>query len=165
MLFVPQLPLAWQSQGRKSMVIDIHPSKFRKNLKKSQILVVEDDLHMRIFISTVLETSGYDATAARDGKEGIQKAKEVPPDLIILDVMMPEEGGVSMYRQLKADDKLRGIPVIMLSGVDSQSFLHSLRMMNIGLQDPLPDPEAYVEKPPKAEHLLKVVERLLKDAS
>ena len=152
-------------QCRKSMVIDIHPSKFRKNLKGSHILVVEDDLHMRIFISTVLETSGYNATAARDGKEGIQKAKEVPPDLIILDVMMPEEGGVSMYRQLKADGKLRGIPVIMLSGVDSNSFLHALRMMNLGVQDPLPDPEAYVEKPPKAEHLLEVIERLLKDAN
>jgi CheY-like chemotaxis protein len=128
-------------------------------------MVVEDDLHMRIFITTVLETSGYNATATRDGREGIKKAREAPPDLIILDVMMPEEGGVSMYRQLKADDKLRGVPVIMLSGVDSKSFLHSLRMMNIGLQDPLPDPEAFVEKPPKAENLLKIIERLLKDAS
>jgi CheY-like chemotaxis protein len=134
-------------------------------LKEKNILVVEDDLHMRIFISTVLETSGYHATASKDGREGIQKAQESPPDLIILDVMMPEEGGVSMYRQLKADDKLRDVPVIVLSGVDSESFLHSLRMMNIGLPDPLPDPEAYVEKPPKAADLLRIIEKLLKDAS
>ena len=134
-------------------------------MKEKNILVVEDDLHMRIFITTVLETSGYNATATKDGKEGIKKAKESPPDLIILDVMMPEEGGVSMYRQLKADDKLRSIPVIMLSGVESRTFSHSLKMMNLGLQDPLPDPEAYMEKPPKAEDLLKTITKVLESAA
>ena len=133
-------------------------------MEEKNILVVEDDLHMRIFISTVLETSGYNATATKDGREGIQKAREAPPDLIILDVMMPEEGGVSMYRQLKADDTLKSIPVVMLSGVESRTFSHSLKMMNLGLQDPLPDPEAYVEKPPKAEALLKIIEKLLEGA-
>ena len=116
---------------------------------------------MRIFISTVLETSGYNATATKDGKEGIKKAKESRPDLIILDVMMPEEGGLYMYRQLKADDKLSSIPVIMLSGVESRTFSHSLKMMNLGLEDPLPDPEAYMEKPPKAKELLKTIGRVL----
>ena len=130
-------------------------------MKENNILVVEDDLHMRIFITTVLETNGYNATATKDGKEGIQKAREAPPDLIILDVMMPEEGGVSMYRQLKTDNKLKNIPVVMLSGVESETFAYSLKMMNIGLEDPLPEPEAYVEKPPKAEELLKIIERLL----
>ena len=130
-------------------------------MKEKTILVVEDDLHMRIFITTVLETSGYNATASKDGKEGIRKVKEDRPDLVILDVMMPEEGGVSMYRQLKTDNKCKDIPVVMLSGVESKTFLHSLKMMNLGLEDPLPDPEAYVEKPPKAEELLKTIARLL----
>lgn len=130
-------------------------------MKENNILVVEDDLHMRIFITTVLETSGYNATATKDGKEGIQKASEAPPDLIILDVMMPEEGGISMYRQLKTDNELKNIPVVMLSGVESETFAYSLKMMNIGLEDPLPEPEAYVEKPPKAEELLKIIARLL----
>ena len=133
-------------------------------MRAKNILVVEDDLHMRIFISTVLETSGYNAAATKDGKEGIRKAKESPPDLIILDVMMPEEGGIFMYRQLKADDKLSSVPVIMLSGVESRTFSHSLKMMNLGLQNPLPDPEAYIEKPPKAEDLLKTIERVFESA-
>ena len=130
-------------------------------MKEKNILVVEDDLHMRIFITTVLETSGYNATASKDGQEGIRKVKEDRPDLIILDVMMPEEGGVSMYRQLKTDNQLKDIPVVMLSGVESKTFLHSLKMMSIGLRDPLPAPEAYVEKPPKAEELLNIVQKLL----
>ena len=132
-------------------------------MKEKNILVVEDDLHMRVFITTVLETSGYNATATKDGQEGIRKVKEDPPDLIILDVMMPEEGGVSMYRQLKTDSQFKDIPVVVLSGVESKTFLHSLKMMNIGLRDPLPDPEAYVEKPPKAEELINIVQKLLAD--
>ncbi len=130
-------------------------------MKEKNILVVEDDLHMRIFITTVLETSGYNATASKDGQDGIRKVKEDRPDLIILDVMMPEEGGVSMYRQLKTDNQFKNIPVVMLSGVESKTFLHSLKMMSIGLRDPLPAPEAYVEKPPKAEKLLNIVQKLL----
>ncbi|NIQ90125.1 MAG: response regulator [Deltaproteobacteria bacterium] len=130
-------------------------------MKEKNILVVEDDLHMRVFITTVLETSGYNATATKDGQEGIRKVKEDRPDLIILDVMMPEEGGISMYRQLKTDNQLKDIPVVVLSGVESKTFLHSLKMMSLGLRDPLPDPEAYVEKPPKAEELLNVVQKLL----
>lgn len=132
-------------------------------MKEKNILVVEDDLHMRVFITTVLETSGYNATATKDGQEGIRKVKEDRPDLIILDVMMPEEGGVSMYRQLKTDNQLKDIPVVMLSGVESETFLHSLKMMSTGLRDPLPDPEAYVEKPPKAEELISIVQKLLAD--
>ena len=130
-------------------------------MKEKNILVVEDDLHMRIFITTVLETSGYNATASKDGQEGIRKVKEDRPDLIILDVMMPEEGGVSMYRQLKTDNQFKNIPVVMLSGVESKTFLHSLKMMSIGLRNPLPAPEAYMEKPPKAEKLLNIVQKLL----
>ena len=132
-------------------------------MKEKNILVVEDDLHMRVFITTVLETSGYNATACKDGQDGIRKVKEDLPDLIILDVMMPEEGGVAMYRQLKTDNQFKDIPVVMLSGVESKTFLHSLKMMSMGLRDPLPDPEAYVEKPPKAEELLNIVQKLLAD--
>jgi DNA-binding response OmpR family regulator len=72
-------------------------------MKKKTVLIVEDELDMRIFISTLLETSGYRPVMTKDGNEGMRKARDVGPDLIILDVMMPGEGGVQMYRQLKTD--------------------------------------------------------------
>ena len=65
-------------------------------MKKKKILIVDDELDMRIFLSTLLETSGYKPVMTRDGKEGFQKARNVVPDLIILDIMMPGEGGVYM---------------------------------------------------------------------
>ena len=130
-------------------------------MKKKTVLIVEDELDMRIFISTLLETSGYKPVMTRDGNEGMLKARDVYPDLIILDVMMPGEGGVQMYRQLKTDKALCDIPVIMLSAVTQKTFAHYLNMVNARLKQPIPDPDAYIEKPPEAEQLLKVTTALI----
>jgi CheY-like chemotaxis protein len=130
-------------------------------MKKKTVLIVEDELDMRIFISTLLETSGYQPVMTRDGKEGMLKAKDVCPDLIILDVMMPGEGGVQMYQQLKTHATLCNIPVIMLSAVAKKTFSHYLNMVNARLKDPMPDPDAYIEKPPEAEDLLKMTASLI----
>jgi len=134
-------------------------------MDKKKVLVVDDELDMRIFISTVFETSGYEAVTARDGKEGLAKAMKLLPDLIILDIMMPGEGGVLMYRHLKSDDKMRHVPVLMLSGVEKQTFFHYLKMMNIQPDDAIPEPEAYVEKPPKPDELLEIAASLLRPAA
>ena len=128
-------------------------------LKK--ILIVDDELDVRIFISTLLETNGYKPVATRDGKDGIRKAKELMPDLIILDVMMPGEGGVQMYRQLKTDKTLKNIPVIMLSAVAEKTFIHYLKMLNTQINNSIPYPDAYMEKPPEAEELLKITGKLI----
>jgi len=130
-------------------------------MQKKTVLIVEDELDMRIFISTLLETSGYQPIITRDGNEGLLKAKDVCPDLIILDVMMPGEGGVQMYRQLKTDKTLCGIPVIMLSAVAQKTFAHYLNMVNARLKNPIPDPDAYIEKPPEAEELIKMAATLI----
>jgi len=126
---------------------------------KKTVLIVEDELDMRIFISTLLETSGYRPIMTRNGKEGMVKAREISPDLIILDVMMPGEGGVRMYRQLKTDNTLMNIPVILLSGVAKNTFTHYLKMLNARGERAIPEPSAYLEKPPEAEDLLKLIER------
>ncbi len=130
-------------------------------MKKKKILVVDDELDMRIFISTLLETSGYKPVMTSDGKEGIRKARMVSPDLIILDVMMPGEGGVQMYRQLRTDNLFKDIPVIMLSAVAQKTFSHYLKMLNVRLENPIPEPEAYMEKPPEADELLRLTEHLI----
>jgi len=130
-------------------------------MNKKTVLIVEDELDMRIFISTLLETSGYAPVMTRDGKEGLTKARDVSPDLIILDVMMPGEGGVQMYRQLKTDQNLKAIPVIMLSAVARKTFTHYLNMVNARLEKPIPGPDAYIEKPPEADELLQIAARLI----
>ncbi len=130
--------------------------------KKKKVLVVDDDLHMRIFISTLLETSGYKAIIAKNGDDGIRKTQESLPALIILDLMMPGEGGILMYQQLRTDDRLKHIPVIVLSGVESKVFYHSLKTLSVGLETVLPEPDVYMEKPPNPEELLQKIESVLK---
>lgn len=130
-------------------------------MKEPLVLIVDDEIDMRIFISTLFETNGYKAVATRDGQAGLKRAKEVLPDLIILDVMMPGEGGVSMYQGLKMDSELCQIPVIMLSAVARKTFAHYLKMLNVRLDGGIPDPEAYIEKPPDAQELLSLASKLI----
>ena len=127
-------------------------------MKKKSVLVVDDELDMRTFLTTLLETSGYRPIVANDGEEGIRKARAHKPSVIILDVMMPREGGVQMYRELKTDDELRGIPVIMLSAIAKKTFFHSQKMLNTYRGQTVPEPEAYIEKPPETEELLKILQ-------
>ena len=116
-------------------------------------------------MATLFETSGYKPVLAKNGAEGIQKARESTPDLIILDVMMPGGGGVEMYRQLKGDKTLKDVPVIMLSAVDDKTFSHSLKMFRITENGDLPEPDAYVEKLPEADKLLQIAETFLLNSS
>ncbi len=129
---------------------------------KKKVLAVDDEMHMRIFLRTLLETNGYHPELARNGAEGIEKVRESPPDLIILDVMMPNEGGAKMYQVLKTDETLKEIPVIMLSGVTEKAFAHYLHMFNTRIETSLPEPAAYMEKPPEAKDLLEFIRKALR---
>jgi CheY-like chemotaxis protein len=130
-------------------------------MSKKKILIVDDELDMRIFLSTLLETSGYEPVTTRDGIDGVSKARTGKPDLILLDVMMPGEGGVQMYRKLKTDPELAPIPVVMLSAVEKKSFDHYLSMLNSSIPSPIPQPAAYLEKPVDPNQLLLVLKALL----
>ncbi len=116
-------------------------------MTKKKILVVDDEMDMRFYVTALLESNGYQALAMRDGQSGLQQARQDRPDLIILDIMMPGDGGVKMYSRLKSDPALADIPVIMLSAVAESSFRHVLAMLNTHRAQPVPDPVAYLEKP------------------
>lgn len=126
-----------------------------------RVLIVDDEMDMRIFMRTLFETSGWQPEVTRDGGEGLVQARQTPPDLIVLDVMMPGEGGARMYRALKDDAQLAQIPVIMLSAVKPDVFHHYLKMLNARSPSPIPPPAAYVEKPPEPEALLALANKLV----
>lgn len=128
---------------------------------KGTVLIVDDAMDMRVFISALFKTNGYLTETCRDGSAGLVKAREIKPDLIILDVMMPGTGGALMYMSLKSDPRLRHVPVLMLTAVGQRSFKHYLKMLSIRLSTPLPDPDAYLEKPPNAGQLLDTAVRLM----
>ena len=132
--------------------------------QRLKILIIDDELDMRIFLCNLLGTCGYAPIDAGDRKEGLQKARKEKPALIILDVMMPKEGGIQMYRELKQDMNLKEVPVIMLSTIDRKTFLKYQRFHRTHKDWDVPDPGAYLEKPLEAQELINTVRRLTKNA-
>ena len=128
---------------------------------KKKILVVDDEMDIRIFISTLLETNGYKPMVAKDGEEGLKMIKESKPDGIILDVMMPKESGLKLYREIKSNENTSQIPVIMCSAVSKKTFFHSHKELDRYHGSSIPEPDAYIEKPPEAEELLSNLQRLV----
>jgi two-component system phosphate regulon response regulator PhoB len=128
---------------------------------KKKILVVDDEMDIRIFISTLLETNGYKPLVAKDGEEGLKMIKESKPDGIILDVMMPKESGLKLYREIKSNENTSQIPVIMCSAVSKKTFFNSHKELDRYHGSSIPEPDAYIEKPPEAEELLSSLQRLV----
>ncbi len=126
-----------------------------------KVLNVEDDADTRTFVSTVLEENGYIPIMATDGEEGMKKVREDRPELIILDILMPRQSGIKMYHELKLDTSLKGIPVIMLSGVSKRTFLRSQAALTEFGDETVPEPQAYLEKPVEPEDLAETVKKIL----
>lgn len=129
---------------------------------KKKILVVDDEADMRIFVSTVAETTGYEALVAASGKEALEKARIHRPDLVILDVMMPNvEDGIHTYHLFKTETDLKHVPIIMLSAIARKTFFHYITMLNLAKGDAPSEPEGYMEKPPDATELIRLMESIL----
>jgi DNA-binding response OmpR family regulator len=81
-----------------------------------RVLVVEDDPSVRGLLHTLLSAEGYDVATAPDGLAGLVKAAASPPGLILLDLMMPDLGGVSVIEHLRQDPDLSAVPVLVVTG-------------------------------------------------
>ena len=131
-------------------------------MENRKILVVDDESDMQIYVSTVVETMGFEPIVAGDGPEALEKAREFHPSLVILDVMMPKiEDGLKTYQQFREDGRLGRIPIIMLSAIARKTFLYSIRMLKPLSSNQLAEPEAYMEKPPDAAELNRLITELL----
>ena len=80
-----------------------------------KILIIEDEEIMIDLLQKKLTVEGYEISVARDGKEGLEKMKEVKPDLILLDIIMPKMGGFEVMEEMQKDRELKKIPVIVVS--------------------------------------------------
>jgi CheY-like chemotaxis protein len=119
------------------------------------ILVVDDDPDARDFFVTVLEDNGYATVTARDGNEALDRLGEGIPDLVTLDITMPEKSGVGVYRKLREEESYKEIPVIIITGVsdDFKQFISTRRQV--------PPPNGYLSKPVEPDQLLDKVRELV----
>ena len=125
-----------------------------ENQKK--ILLIDDEEDVLIYLSTFFKDNGFSVIEARNGKEGVAKAIKERPDVITLDVSMPEESGVKALRELQESTVTKNTPVIIVTGVDSEfkRFIESRKQVHA--------PEGYFEKPVNRDELLLKVKELLK---
>jgi two-component system alkaline phosphatase synthesis response regulator PhoP len=126
--------------------------------RKARILLVDDDTDFVESTKTVLESKPYEVIVAVNGDEGLRKAREEKPDLILLDIIMPVEDGFTAAEQLKKDPELAKIPVLMLTSYASKGAGTSIpRGQGYALEA-----EDYIDKPVSPEDLLAIVEKHLK---
>ncbi|MEJ2109131.1 MAG: response regulator [Acidobacteriota bacterium] len=122
---------------------------------KKKVIIIDDEPDIVTFLTVLLEDNGYSTVSARDGKEGLEKVETEQPDLILLDITMPEKSGVRCYRELRENPDLKSIPIIIVTGVakDFEKFISTRRQV--------PPPDAYVAKPIDQQKLLDEVSRFL----
>ncbi len=119
--------------------------------EKKTILVVEDEPDVVTYLSTLLEDAGYGTVVAEDGDQALEKVRASRPDLITLDITMPNKSGVRFYRDMKESDEWKSIPIIIVTGIstDFEKFISS--------RSQVPPPEGYVSKPIDKEKILSLI--------
>ena len=122
-----------------------------------KILIVDDDPDLVEAVSIILENKGYEVVAAYDGVEGLKMARTENPDLIVLDVMMPNKDGYEVCKELKADEKYRAIPILLLTAVVA-NIPTSKYTQQMGMETEADD---YVDKPVEPDELVRRVEALI----
>lgn len=124
--------------------------------KKERILVVDDEESNRKLIGVILKKYGYSFETAANGVEALERTKAFSPDLIFLDIMMPEMNGYEVCKRLKADPQTQHIPVVMVSSLDERES--KLMGLETGASDFLTKPVDAIELMIKAKNLLRVKE-------
>ena len=123
--------------------------------ESKKILIIDDEDDVVTYLTTFFKDNGFTAIFANDGKAGVEKAVKEKPDIITLDVSMPEESGVRALRDLQTNDTTKNIPVIIVTGVslDFKRFIETRKQVH--------PPEGYFEKPIDRDKLLQKVKELL----
>lgn len=123
-----------------------------------RILVIDDEPDLITLYETILGENGFTVISANSASEGLERLKEGRPDLILLDLVMPERTGIKLFADLKKDERYKDIPVILVTGIkdvmggDHKKFFEGLRTRV---------PAAYLEKPVDPQVLVKTVRDVL----
>jgi len=121
-------------------------------MKEPKILVIEDTQIIRENLSLILSFEGMQVIAAADGQEGIDKAKEHLPDLILCDIMMPKKNGFEVFDEIKTDNSFKNTPFLFLTA--KATFDDIEEGMKVGAED-------YITKPFNIDLLIKTIKNRL----
>ncbi len=126
-------------------------SKIMNGAAKTVLVVEDNDLNMKLF-HDLLEAHGYNILQTKDGMEALQLARQHHPDLILMDIQLPEVSGLEVTKWLKEDEKLKSIPVIAVTAFAMKGDEEKIREGGC---------EAYIAKPISVTNFLQTVERFI----
>ncbi len=96
-----------------------------------KILIADDEFKLRKLIATQLRKKGYDVYEVSNGKDAVAEAKEIFPDLLVMDISMPVMDGLKAYEQIKAYEATKNLPIIILSAQNDTNSLKKLKALNV----------------------------------
>lgn len=136
----------------------MEPVNLDRRESRPTVLIVEDEPDVATFIAAVLGDNGFRVLTAADGVEAMRLLRANRPQLVTLDISIPEKSGVKCYREMRDDTELAATPVVMVTGIQPsfEKFIHTRRQV--------PPPDGYVAKPFTAEQLLTAVQKALAQA-
>jgi CheY-like chemotaxis protein len=131
------------------------------NSREKKILVVDDEQDVCLYLARLFQEHGYSVTCAFNGNEASQSVEKEKPDLITLDLSMPDKSGVRFYREIKSNAVLSRIPVVFVTGVtgpggnpkDTERFYSTRRHV--------PPPDGFIAKPIDQQEIIDLVTRLV----
>jgi CheY-like chemotaxis protein len=146
--------------------------------EEKQVLIVDDSEESVVFLTEILEEHGYPYRVARNGKEAMKAMRESRPDLVLLDVMMPQKGGVAVYNEMKKEPELENIPIFIITGASGATGVDMKtgeedpkntyaddfsRRFGLEVRDKLKsiEPDAFIEKPINPQTLGERIKKLL----
>jgi len=121
---------------------------------KKRILIVDDEEDILTYLSTLLEDHGFETIAAKNGEAALKQVQSSPPDLITLDISMPEKSGVNFYRVVKSHEDWKKIPIVIITGIseDFKKFIYTRKQV--------PPPEGFLSKPVNPQEILDLIGKL-----
>lgn len=126
-----------------------------------KILIIDDEKDVLTYLETLFKDNGYEAAVACNGEEGLTLARKDVPDLITLDITMPEKTGIKAYKELRQDEKLKNVPIIVVTAVTGYAGSSADVEKFLGTRNNVPAPNGFMAKPIKRDELLQMVKGLI----
>ena len=143
--------MAMNGNGATASAVNGSGDQTASDIAKRVLIVEDNELNMKLF-RDLLEAHGYQTFQSPDGQDALEKARSVRPDLVLMDIQLPVISGLDVAKAMKADDDLKGIPIIAVTAFAMKGDEEKIRQGGC---------EAYLSKPISLTSFLETVERYL----
>ena len=130
-------------------------------MMSKNIMVIDDEEDIRTYLTAVLEDNGFQTCTANQEENVIEALQREQPDLVLLDIMMPQRSGISIFRDLRTTANIAQVPVALISGIEKATGFFDGEFKTLLDETGLEPPDGFIEKPIRIEQLLAVVEQIL----